>query len=156
MCKLFSSCTFVKCMDILNFEINYLYCRVNSKMDSWYCCFMQNSSLLRLRCILDAKSLLCRSSKRNYVNLFLYNFIQIKSSIWKEKGLQKNQKWTKTITAYFTFILSWKIDYGIWSWLLNFFKADNSLKRLTFHFILLFFSLSGSYKSTILAMVLKF
>ena len=122
--KLFTSCTFVKCMTVINFEINYFYCGVNSKIDFWYCCFMQNCSSLRLRCILDVKSLLPRSSKINCVILFLYNFIQIKSFIWKEKELQKNQKWAKTIVAYFTFILPWKINYGIWSWLLNFFKAN--------------------------------
>ena len=36
------------------------YCRDNSKTDSLFCCFMQNSLVIKLRSVLDIKSVLSR------------------------------------------------------------------------------------------------
>ena len=67
---------------ILRLNNSYFYCKGNSKMDLWYCCFMQNSCVLSSMCMSDVKSIHFRQSKKNGEFIcFPYNFIQIKSSI---------------------------------------------------------------------------
>ena len=51
---------FFECTDITSLEICYFYCRDNSKIDSLFCCFMQNSRFIKLRCVLDIESVLFR------------------------------------------------------------------------------------------------
>ena len=74
--------------------------RENSKMDWWYCCFMQNSRVLRLGYVLDLSEYSSDKFKKNSLDSFPFKFIQIKSFIYKKERMAvKPLTWNLELVA---------------------------------------------------------